>query len=70
MVGVAALPSTSEGRGKESSELQMIKTTKGAKRKVSAMAERAFNRSMLTPQQRDNAMKEGLCYGCLGPAQI
>ncbi|MCO5555871.1 hypothetical protein L7F22_009416 [Adiantum nelumboides] len=63
---VAALPSTSENRGKESRELHMIKTSKGKKRKVSAMAERAFNRSMLTPQQRDKAMKEGLCYGCLG----
>ncbi|MCO5551280.1 hypothetical protein L7F22_004779 [Adiantum nelumboides] len=63
---VAALPSTSENRGKESRELHMIKTSKGEKRKVSAMAERAFNRSMLTPQQRDKAMKEGLCYGCLG----
>ncbi|MCO5549350.1 hypothetical protein L7F22_002820 [Adiantum nelumboides] len=64
--GVAALPSTSESRGKESRELHMIKTSKGKKRKVSAMVERAFNRSMLTPQQRDKAMKEGLCYRCLG----
>ncbi|MCO5612452.1 hypothetical protein L7F22_066719 [Adiantum nelumboides] len=63
---VAALPSTSENRGKESRELHMIKTSKGEKRKVSAMAERAFNRSMLSQQQRDKAMKEGLCYGCLG----
>ena len=43
----------------------MIKTAVGNKSKVSAMAERAFNHSMLTPQQWDKAMKEGLCYGCL-----
>lgn len=30
------------------------------------LAEQAFNRSMLTPQQRDKAMKDGLCYGCQG----
>ena len=46
--------------------MHMIKTAAGNKRKVSAMAERAYNRSMLTLQQRDKAMKEGLCYGCLG----
>ena len=44
----------------------MIKTAAGNKHKVLAMAERAYNRSMLTPQQRDKAMKEGLFYGCLG----
>ena len=30
------------------------------------MDKQAFNHSMLTPQQRDKAMKEGLCYGCMG----
>ncbi|MCO5578044.1 hypothetical protein L7F22_031882 [Adiantum nelumboides] len=43
----------------------MIKTVSGTKRKVSAMAERAYNKSILTPQQREKAMQEELCYGCL-----
>ena len=63
---VTPLPSSSESKGKEVKQLHMIKTAVGNKRKVSVMAERAYNRSMLTPQQWDKAMKEGLCYGFLG----
>ena len=44
----------------------MVTTLAGVKRKVSPMAGRAFNRAVLTPQQREKAMKEGLCYGCMG----
>ena len=44
----------------------MIKTAAWNKCKVLIMAERAFNRSMVTLQHRDKAMKEGLCYGFLG----
>ena len=46
--------------------MHTIKTMSGMKRKVSTMTKRAYNRSMLTPQQREKAMKEGLCYGCMG----
>ena len=60
------LPSSNDSKGKEVKQLHMIKTAASNKRKVSAMAERAFNPSMLTSQQWDKAMKEGLCYACLG----
>ena len=60
-----AVPSSSESK-KDGKMMHMVKTAKGEKRKVLAMAERAFTKSVLTPQQRDKAMKEGLCYGCMG----
>ena len=62
----SSLPSSSDGKGKETRAMHVIQTTSGTKRKVSAMAGRAFNKSILTPQQREKAMKDGLCYGCLG----
>ena len=34
------------------------------------MARRSYNKSILTPQQRDKAMKDGLCYGCLGQHKL
>ena len=43
------LPSSNDSKGKEVKQLHMIKTAAGNKRKVSVMAERAFNRSMFTP---------------------
>ena len=52
--------------GKEGKVMHMIKTSKVEKREVSAMAECAFTKFVLTPQQSDKAMKEGLCYGCMG----
>ena len=51
---------------KDTREVYMIKNVSGTKRKVFAMVERAYNKSSLTPQQRDKAMRKGLCYGCLG----
>ena len=56
---VTPLPSLNENKGKEVKQLHMIKTVACNKCKVLAMAERDFTRSMLTPQQRDKAMKEG-----------
>ena len=47
----SSLPSSSDGKGKETRAMHVIYTTSGTKRKVSAMAGRAFNKSILTPQQ-------------------
>ena len=58
----SSLPSSSDGKGKEKRAMHVIQITTSTKRKVVAMAGRAYNKLILTPQQRDKAMKDGLCY--------
>ncbi|MCO5563796.1 hypothetical protein L7F22_017444 [Adiantum nelumboides] len=50
---------SSASRPKDTREVHMIKTVSGTKRKVSAIAERAYNKSILTPQQREKSYARG-----------
>ena len=45
----SSLPSTSDGKGKETAAMHVIQTTTGTKRKVFAMARRAYKKFILTP---------------------
>lgn len=54
-------------KGKENHEIHITNSSTRVKGKDSIMGKRAFNQYILTPQQRDQAMKEGFCYyRCLG----
>lgn len=59
IIFTTSLASSNDVKGKKTTELHVIKTAKGTKRKVSAMVEWACNRSILTLQKRNNAMKRG-----------
>ena len=58
-------PGGQSKQGKPAERSEKTSTTVGVKRKVTPMATRAWSKSFLTPEQREKARKEGLCFGCL-----